>query len=134
MKKKMLALLVAVTLCMVLIAMPFSASAAGSASGTLGGYACNANLTMGTNSVGEAYATAKTTFATYADSIMAKVQLQWKGGFGTYWTSQYSDSREFSTYASYTISSGYTTSVALSAKGWHSISWYSYGWSPETSI
>ena len=135
MKKKMLALLVAVTLCMVLFAMPFSASAVGSITETMGGYTCRANLTKGTNSLNRAYATATTSFGTYANAIKAKVVLHWMGGYYDEWTyPAVEDYREMSTYASATATTSYVGSVAVGANGWHEIGFRDLGWKPSTSI
>lgn len=134
MKKKILALLVAVTLCMVLIAMPFSASAASSVSYTLNGYRCTGTLSMGQNSVQKAYATATTGFATQASEVTARAILYY--GYADFETYVYATEGYASpgSYATSTATSPYYASVPLSATGTHHVSYGSGSWTDSTSI
>lgn len=135
MKKKMLALLVAVTLCMVLIAMPFSASAASSVSYTLNGYRCTGTLSMGQNSVQKAYATATTGFATQASEVTARATLRY--GWGTsdsYYVTGPEGYASPGSYAASTATADHYSSVPLSATGTHHVSYGSGTWTDYTSI
>ena len=133
MKKKIISLLAAAAMSMAIIAVPFSANAAANASTTLGGVSATANVTKGTNNLSAAYATASTSFGVYANSIEATVPLKWRAGYNEYTSNSIHDYREMSTYASATVSSNYTGSIALAGYGWHVIGWNSMPWNPSTS-
>ncbi len=121
MKKKMLALLVAVTLCMVLIAMPFSASAASSVSYRLGDYYCYGNLSRGTSSLNEPTATATTTYGTRASYLDAAVKITVKLG-KDYHTKTAGNEMQNATGTTAYVNSGYSGSAFVSAEGEHYVS------------
>lgn len=134
MNKKILALLVAATLCMILLAMPFSASAASSISYSLNGYRCTGNLSMGQDHLQRAYATATSGFETMANSITAQANIYY--GFGTIQGTFFGPITDQSpgSYTSSTATAPYYSSVAIKAQGTHHVTYYGGQWDGDTSI
>lgn len=116
MKKKVLSLLVAVTLCMVLIAMPFTVSAEGNVSGTIGGQTCRGRTWY---SAAPSDGLATTSFSTYANYIKAHVLFRYGYGSSINQLSALSDDSHSTYVQAVCDPSGYP--VGLGTKGTHRV-------------
>ena len=129
MKKKILALFVVLTLCMVLIAMPFTANAASTTiTYQLGSGTCYGTLSNSTSAYNEPTATASTSYTAAAQHTEAYVSLTSRWGSGTY-TSQAENESSGSSISAY-VNSGYAGGVFYSAKGTHYVSAGVGKWGP----
>ena len=132
MKKKILALLVAVPLCMVLIAMPFSASAASTTiQYGLGNDMCYGTLSNSQSAYQEPTATAITRFTGAADHTEAYVSITIRWGADTI-TRQAENESSGSSISAF-VNSGYAGGVFASAKGTHYVSAGVGRWGPANT-